>query len=136
MSASFATLPKPPYYAVIFSSQRTDQDDAGYGAAAQRMVELAAQQPGYLGVESTRGDDGFGITVSYWTDEASILAWKRNLEHSAIRERGRQHWYAQFELRVTRVERAYGWTRAAGEPDATDHAVTAEIETIATHRHE
>lgn len=119
MSASFAALPRPPYYAVIFSSQRTAEGDAAYGEAAQRMVELAAQQPGYLGVESTRGADGFGITVSYWTDEASILAWKRNLEHSAIREQGRRHWYAQFELRVARVERAYGGSRAeAGPADA------------------
>ncbi|MGO1072200.1 antibiotic biosynthesis monooxygenase family protein [Lysobacter sp. CA199] len=113
MSASFATLPKPPYYAVIFSSLRTDEGDAAYGEAAERMVELAAQQPGYLGVESTRGADGFGITVSYWADEASILAWKRNLEHAATRERGRKEWYAQFELRVAQVERAYGWSQPA-----------------------
>ena len=112
MSASFATLPKPPYYAVIFSSQRTEQGDAAYGEAADRMVELAAQQPGYLGVESTRGADGFGITVSYWADEASILGWKRNLEHTATRERGRKEWYQQFELRVAKVERAYGWSRS------------------------
>jgi heme-degrading monooxygenase HmoA len=117
MPASFAILPQPPYYAVIFSSQRTDEGDVAYGEAAQRMVELAAQQPGYLGVESTRGSDGFGITVSYWADEASILAWKRNLEHTAIRERGRKEWYAQFELRVTRVERAYGWRRDAACAD-------------------
>ncbi|ALN93153.1 MULTISPECIES: antibiotic biosynthesis monooxygenase family protein [Lysobacter] len=112
MSASFATPPKPPYYAVIFSSLRTDQGDDAYGEAAARMVELAAQQPGYLGVESTRGADGFGITVSYWIDEASILGWKRNLEHTAIRERGRKEWYQQFELRVAKVERAYGWSRS------------------------
>lgn len=111
MSDPFAKLPAPPYFAVIFSSQRNDQDEAGYGEAAERMVELAAQQPGYLGVESTRGADGFGITVSYWADEASIVAWKRNLEHAATRERGRKHWYGRYELRVAKVERAYGWSR-------------------------
>ncbi|QWP78515.1 antibiotic biosynthesis monooxygenase [Lysobacter sp. K5869] len=108
MTASFAQLPKPPYYAVIFSSQRNADDDAGYGEAAQRMVELAAQQPGFLGVESARGGDGFGITVSYWTDEAAIAGWKRQAEHAATRAYGREHWYDHFELRVAKVERAYG----------------------------
>ncbi|WP_363800622.1 antibiotic biosynthesis monooxygenase [Lysobacter firmicutimachus] len=108
MTARFARLPSPPYYAVIFSSQRNGEDDPGYGRAAQRMVELAAQQPGFLGVESVRGDDGFGITVSYWADEAAIAAWKRQAEHAATRAYGREHWYDHFELRVAKVERAYG----------------------------
>lgn len=108
MTARFAQLPSPPYYAVIFSSQRNGEDDPGYGQAAQRMVELAAQQPGFLGVESARGDDGYGITVSYWADEAAIAAWKRQAEHAATRAHGREHWYDHFELRVAKVERAYG----------------------------
>ncbi|MFC3551447.1 antibiotic biosynthesis monooxygenase family protein [Lysobacter cavernae] len=107
MSDAFAALPKPPYYAVIFSSQRNGEDDTGYAAAAQRMVELAAQQPGYLGVESTRGSDGFGITVSYWDSEAAIAAWRQHAEHAATRAHGRTHWYDHYELRVAKVERAY-----------------------------
>ena len=108
MNTPFATLPEPPYYAVIFSSLRNADDDAGYAAAADRMLELAAQQPGYLGAESTRGADGFGITVSYWASEAAIVAWKHHAEHAAIRAHGRKHWYDHFELRVAKVERAYG----------------------------
>ncbi len=107
-SGGFANTPAPPYYAVVFTSQRRDDDDAGYGITADRMVELAAQQPGYLGVESVRGSDGLGITVSYWRDEAAILAWRRHAEHTLARERGRQQWYEHFELRVAKVERAYG----------------------------
>ena len=107
-SGGFAKTPAPPYYAVVFTSQRRDDDDAGYGITADRMVELAAQQPGYLGVESVRGSDGLGITVSYWRDEAAILAWRRHAEHTLARERGRQQWYEHFELRVAKVERAYG----------------------------
>ena len=86
--SSFAATPEPPYYAVIFSSLRQGPD-AGYGETADRMMELAAQQPGYLGVESLRGPDGFGITVSYWRDEESIRAWKRDAEHAEARRRGR-----------------------------------------------
>lgn len=114
MSATgFATTPKPPYYAVIFSSQRTAGDN-GYGAAAERMAELVAQQPGFLGMESTRGQDGFGITVAYFESEEAIRAWKHNLEHSAAREKGREVWYAHYELRVAKVERAYNFD-AQGE---------------------
>jgi heme-degrading monooxygenase HmoA len=104
----FAGLPDPPYYAVIFSSLRNGEDEAGYGEAADRMIALAQQQPGYLGVETVRGNDGFGITVSYWASEAAISAWKHQAEHAATRAHGRKHWYAHFELRVAKVERAYG----------------------------
>lgn len=107
-SEGFAHTPRPPYYAVIFTSQRRADDGSAYGTTADRMVELAAQQPGYLGVESVRGADGLGITVSYWESEAAILAWRRHAEHTLARERGRAEWYEHFELRVARVERAYG----------------------------
>ena len=110
--SGFASLPKPPYYAVIFSSRRSTQDDAGYVQASQRMLEVAAQQSGFLGAESSRDADGFGITVSYWTDEAAISGWKTQSEHAAIRERGRWLWYSHFEVRVAKVERAYGQIRA------------------------
>ena len=100
------TTPQPPYYAVIFTSQRTEVEK-GYGQMADRMVELAAQQPGFLGVESTRGADGLGITVSYWKDEASIKAWKANAQHQVAQETGKKIWYADYMLRVAKVERAY-----------------------------
>lgn len=105
--SGLSRLPEPPYYAVIFTSRRSDGDDA-YAAAAQPMAELAQQQPGFQGVESTRGDHGCGITVSYWADEPSIVAWKRRAEHAATRARGSEHWYHHYELRVAKVERAYG----------------------------
>jgi heme-degrading monooxygenase HmoA len=105
-ASSFALGLKAPYYAVIFSNQRTEGDN-GYGAMADRMVELAAQQPGYLGVESVRGADGFGITVSYWDSEQAITHWKANAEHRAAQTQGWSTWYQHFELRVAKVERAY-----------------------------
>jgi heme-degrading monooxygenase HmoA len=103
---SFTSLPPPPYYAVIFSSHRTEGDN-GYGDMADRMVELAAQQDGYLGIESARDAQGFGITVSYWRDEASIVKWKANAEHLVAQQNGHERWYEHFELRVAKVERAY-----------------------------
>lgn len=103
----FHLSPELSYYAVIFTSQRT-ADDKGYAEMAERMVALAAQQPGFLGVDSVRGTDGLGITVSYWRDEQAITNWRLHAEHTLARERGRQDWYAQFTLRVARVERAYG----------------------------
>jgi heme-degrading monooxygenase HmoA len=111
-SDSFGNTPKPPYYAVIFSSQRTTGDD-GNESTAGRMVALAAEQPGYIGVESARSADGFGITVSYWDSEAAIAGWRANAEHRIARETGRTHWYRDFEIRVARVERAYGKPGAA-----------------------
>ncbi len=111
MDERFARTPRPPYYAVIFTSLRRDNDHDSYAAASARMVELARQVPGYLGVESTRDAGGFGVTISYWESEQAILAWKQQTEHAAIRERGRWHWYEHFEVRVAKVERAYGSAR-------------------------
>jgi heme-degrading monooxygenase HmoA len=106
-AAGFAATPEPPYYAVIFTSTRTEVDE-GYQAVAERMVALASRQPGFLGVESTRGADGLGITVSYWTSLEAIAAWKAQGEHRVAQANGHSKWYQHFEARVARVERAYG----------------------------
>lgn len=103
-----ANTPKPPYYAVIFSSLRTEGDN-GYGEMASRMVELAQQQPGFLGYESAR--DGVGITVSYWESEEAIRNWHANAEHRMAQERGFKAWYSAFRLRVAKVERDASFQR-------------------------
>lgn len=97
--------------AVIFVSQRTDEDAEGYAQAAEAMAALAAQQPGYAGVDSVREPGGLGITVSYWADDASAKAWRDNPEHARIRDLGRARWYEWYTLEVTRVERGYRWSR-------------------------
>jgi heme-degrading monooxygenase HmoA len=113
MPPEFAKTPAPPYHAVIFTSKRTGGDH-GYGAMADAMMELAAKQPGYLGVESVRDDSGVGITVSYWKDEASIVAWKQVAAHLGAQRLGRERWYEHYELRVARVERAYSGPEGRG----------------------
>jgi heme-degrading monooxygenase HmoA len=97
----------PPYVAVIFTSVRTSGDN-GYAATATRMDELAAEQPGYLGIESARNDDGFGITVSYWSDEDAARSWKRVAEHAEAQRRGQEEWYRSYTVRVATVMREYG----------------------------
>ena len=99
-----ADTPQPPYYAVIFTSIKSADDD-GYAETAQRMVALAQQQPGFLGVESAREE--LGITVSYWSDLESIQAWKRQAEHLQAQKRGRESWYSNYRVRVCKVERDY-----------------------------
>lgn len=103
-----AALPEPPYYMVSFTSQRTNLDD-GYGEIGYAMTKLASRQPGYLGFESARGADGFGILVSFWKDEDSIRAWKAVVDHVEAQRRGRKDWYSKYEIRVALVQRAYGF---------------------------
>lgn len=100
-----ANTPKPPYFAVIFTSTRTEGDN-GYTETADRMVELAQQQPGFLGIESAREE--VGITVSYWRDIDSIKTWKANSEHLDAQKVGRKSWYDSFKVRISKVERDYG----------------------------
>ncbi|KAF6637785.1 antibiotic biosynthesis monooxygenase [Paenibacillus sp. EKM208P] len=103
---SIAKTPRPPYYAAIFTSERTE-GDGGYGVMGDKMVELAAQQPGFLGVESVRDHNGVGITVSYWESLDAIKNWKHNELHKVAQEKGKSEWYKTFGLRVSKVERDY-----------------------------
>lgn len=105
---SIASTPEPPYYAVIFTSERTEGDN-GYGEMATKMVELASEQEGFLGIESAR--DGLGITVSYWRDLSSIAKWKANTDHLVAQRKGRSDWYTAFKTRIAKVERDYGFTK-------------------------
>lgn len=100
-----AVTPSPPYYAVIFTSLRTETDE-GYADTADRMVALAARQPGFLGVESARS--GLGITVSYWESTEAIRHWKADVDHMMAQKMGREKWYAAYKTRVCKVERDYG----------------------------
>lgn len=99
---------KPPYYAVIFSTILTNTTE-DYLETATRMEKLAKQQKGYLGIESARSE--IGITVSYWESLDAILAWKNNIEHTEIRNLGREKWYKQYQLRICKVEREYGFRK-------------------------
>ncbi len=101
-----ANTPKSPYYAVIFTSIRTNGDN-GYGEMAEKMLNLAEQQTGFLGVESAR--ETIGITVSYWSSLESIKTWKSNIEHLEAQQKGRSLWYESFKVRITKVEREYGF---------------------------
>jgi heme-degrading monooxygenase HmoA len=109
-------MPDPPYYAVIFTSLRREAPDDGYPEVAARMEELAREQPGFLGVESARGSDGLGITVSYWATLAAVTAWSRHAEHVLAQKRGRDEWYTWYALRICRVERETEFTRSEEQP--------------------
>ena len=102
----FAVTPEPPYYAVIFTAQRT-APDAAYDAMAQAMFELAGKQPGCLGAEHARDANGLGITIAYFTNETAIRAWKEHAEHRAAQRLGIERWYSRYHIRVAKVERAY-----------------------------
>ena len=108
-----AATPPPPYYAVIFTSLKTEVE-ADYDDTAARMVELAAGQPGYLGVEPTRDPNGLGITVSYWESLEAIAAWKQNVEHLLAQQRGRDDWYSAYHTRIAKVERDYRFPGSDG----------------------
>lgn len=101
----------PGTVAVIFMSQRSDEDAQGYAAAAEAMRVSAEAQPGYVGMQSVRGEDGIGITISYWKDDAAALAWKANSGHAVIRDLGRARWYDWYELTVAKVTRGYSWAK-------------------------
>ncbi len=102
------TTPKPPYYAVIFTSTRTENNE-GYSKMSNMMMKLASEQDGFLGVESAR--ENIGITVSYWRDLESIRRWKENEEHTIARNKGKSTWYNSFTTRIALVEKEYSFSK-------------------------
>lgn len=97
------------YYAVIFTSQRTEQDLEGYGKMSEKMVKLASKQPGFIHVESARDSNGYGITVSYWESLEAIQKWKENTKHQTAQRLGKETWYAEYKVRICKVEREYSF---------------------------
>jgi heme-degrading monooxygenase HmoA len=108
MSASEITrTPKPPYYAVIFTSMRTEGDN-GYEEMAEKMFALASQQEGFIGAESVRSEDGYGMTVCYWQTLEGIKRWKLDAQHQLAQQMGRERWYRHYRTRICKVEEDYG----------------------------
>ena len=103
-----ANTPEPPYYAVVFTSVRTEVDE-GYADTAEKMIALASKQPGFLGVESVKQEGGLGVTVSYWKDTESIRKWKNQAAHQQAQHFGRNKWYGSYRNRVAKVDREYGY---------------------------
>jgi heme-degrading monooxygenase HmoA len=101
--------------AVIFTS-RLSENTAGYSEAADQMEALAAQQPGYVDFVSARDGNGLGISISYWVDEASAVAWKHNVEHLAVQSEGRRRWYDLYRVQIATVSRSYEWSRPPAAP--------------------
>ena len=93
---------------VVFTSARTSEDADGYRAMAAQMEALAYAQPGFISMQSVRGDDGVGITVCYWESEQSIAAWKRNVDHASAQQQGKSTWYSDYRVTIAKVERQYG----------------------------
>ncbi len=111
-------LHPPGCIAVIFCAQRTETDGEAYAAAAGVMSNLAAQQAGYLGQDSSRSEDGLGITVSYWENDAAAKAWRDHPVHTAIRDQGRGKWYESYTLHVAKIERSYDWNKSGIEKNS------------------
>ena len=114
-SSRIAKTHSESHYAVIFTSKRMDDSGIDYKEAAERMIQLAAAQDGFLGIESVRDSNQVGITVSYWRDAEAVRAWHDVAEHRNIQELGRRLWYTEFAVRVCRVERSYSFV-ATGSP--------------------
>jgi len=98
--------PKPPYYAVIFTSEKKLGDAGFYDETSSQLIDLASEQEGFLGFESVRQD--IGITVSYWSDIAAIKHWKLNADHQTAQDMGKAHWYSHYKVRIAKIERDYG----------------------------
>ena len=111
MTSRFFNAPEPPYYAVIFSSLLSGEDADGYDAMHDHIYEIAITQPGYLGLETTRDEEGFGITVVYYDSAQAIENWGKHSEHKVAQNKGRESWYRGYRIRIAKVERESSFDR-------------------------
>jgi heme-degrading monooxygenase HmoA len=106
--AYISKTPRPPYYAVVFTSINAKVDHTEHVAMFRRLVDRASTYAGYLGIEAARNSDGTGVAAVYWRDADSIEAWAKDPEHQVAKEKGREIWYSHYMIRICKVERAYG----------------------------
>ncbi len=99
---------KSDYYAVIFTSKKTDYE-TGYEEMAKKMESLAKKQPGFLGMDSARNE--IGITISYWDSLKAIKDWKENLQHQSAQNIGKETWYSEYHVRICKVEKEYSFKK-------------------------
>ena len=74
---------------------------------------------GFISIErfASLTNDGKVLSLSFFRDEAAVLAW-RNLEaHRTAQARGRGGVFADYRLRVASVLRDYGMTERAQAPE-------------------
>lgn len=105
---------QPPYYAVIFTSKRTN-GDKGYEKMSVKMEELALKQKGFLGIDYAR-DKELGITISYWDSLEAIQSWKENAAHKIAQDKGKLEWYEEYSVKISKVEREYSFNRVNKSP--------------------
>lgn len=106
----FAETPKPPYYTVVFTSIRTEVEE-GYTELNDSLWKDAQKLDGFIGAESQRGEDRFGITVLYFKDMETIHQWSKYQKHIRAKEMGKEKWYEGWRVRIGKIEREYGWDR-------------------------
>lgn len=117
---TIAITPNPPYYAVIFSSKRTE-NEKGYNQMSKKMLELAQQQEGFLGIESVSEKNGFDLTISYWDSLKSIQNWREHAAHQTAKQKGKVDWYSMFKTRICKVEHDYEFSRNEFHTEATSY---------------
>lgn len=108
-ASKFASTPQPPYYAVIFTIQLSGDDPEAYAATGKRMVQLASEQPGYLGAEGGKDDgDGFKVYICYWESLAAMEGWYHHSEHREAQKQGKAAWFRRYRIRIAKIEKEYG----------------------------
>ncbi|MFT5920595.1 MAG: heme-degrading monooxygenase HmoA, partial [Granulosicoccus sp.] len=72
------------------------------------LWEDAQKLKGFIGAESMRGEDGFGVTVLYFLDMETIREWSKDQKHLSAKQLGKEKWYSDYRVRIAKVEREYG----------------------------
>lgn len=92
-------------FVVIFRAKVGRQDDT-YVETAARLRELALTRYGCLDFVSCQ-QNGQEIAVSYWPDQQSVAAWRKDPEHLSAQQRGTEHWYSGHAVEVAHIVRSY-----------------------------
>lgn len=96
--------------AVIFEVVPAEgQRDAYLGLAATLRADLE-QADGFISVERFESltTPGKLLSLSFWRDEAAVVAWRQVERHRRAQAAGRGRMFADYRLRVAAVLRDYG----------------------------
>ena len=108
---------------VIFEVQTKPGQQAQYLRIAAELKEQLSKIDGFISIErfqSLSTPDKL-LSLSFWRDEAAVIAW-RNLEmHRAAQAQGRASIFQDYRIRVASVMRDYGMQERAEAPHDSVH---------------
>lgn len=95
--------------AVLFEADIAPGVQPRYLQLAAELKPQLAEIDGFISIErfQSLSSEGKILSLSWWRDEAAVIAWKQNVLHQAAQAEGQRTIFSFYRIRVAQVVRDY-----------------------------